>query len=389
MRIVIAPDSFKGSASAVHVCRAIASGWREVRPGDDIVELPMADGGEGTLDAFLLAVPGSERMPLHAVGPDGQEVEASWVKLPPTPELPGGTGVVELAATSGLPLMSRPDPLHAHTLGFGQAIVDALENGVSRLLLGIGGSASTDGGAGALVALGALLLDDDGEPVPLGGGGLGDIARVDLSALAPLPAGGALVLSDVTNPLLGPTGAAHVFGEQKGADAAQRDLLDAALAHWSSELAGADVAVDPATPGAGAAGGTGYGLLAWGAQLVSGASTIADAVGLDTALAHADLLITGEGRYDAQTDGGKAPSIVTARAAADGVPVALVAGAIAAPTEDFLAACSLTELAGSAAEAMAHPETWLTAAGRRLAERTQGAQNTQRAQRTQGARNTS
>ncbi|NNC13880.1 glycerate kinase [Planctomonas sp. JC2975] len=369
MRIVIAPDSFKGSASAVHVCDAIAAGWRDVRPDDELVLLPMADGGEGTLDAFLLAVPGSSRVHVEVVGPDGQEVEASWALLPPTPELPGGTGVVELAETSGLPLMTHPDPLGAHTLGFGQAIADALDRGVSRLLLAIGGSASTDGGTGALVALGASLLDADGDPLELGGGVLSDVARVDLSELPPLPSSGALVLSDVTNPLLGETGAAHVFGEQKGADAAQRAALDLALAHWARAAQDAGAAVDPSTSGAGAAGGTGFGLLAWGATLVSGASTIADAIGLDDALSGADLVITGEGRYDAQTDGGKAPAVVAERAGAAGVPMALVAGSIAVKPVGFADAVALAELAGDVQSAIDDPVRWLRRAGAVLAER--------------------
>ncbi|MGN6204192.1 glycerate kinase [Humibacter sp.] len=366
MRIVIAPDSFKGSASAVQVAEAIATGWLEARPDDEVIELPMADGGEGTLDAFELAVPGAKRMPLEVTGPDGRAVQASWMLLPATDELPGGTGVVELAETSGLPLLDRLDPLGAHTLGFGQAIADALDHGVSRLLLGIGGSASTDGGTGALIALGARLQNAQGEPVAFGGGALTDIASVDLADLRPLPPAGALVLSDVTNPLLGPSGAAHIFGEQKGADARQRDELDAALAAWA-RLVQQVADADPATPGAGAAGGTGFGLLAWGAQLVSGATTIADAVALDAALSHADLVITGEGRYDAQTDSGKAPAVVAARADAVGVPLALVAGAITAPAAGASAAISLTDLAGTSAAAIADPITWLAVAGRQLA----------------------
>jgi glycerate kinase len=366
MRIVIAPDSFKGSASAVQVCEALASGWREVRPDDDLIELPMADGGEGTLDAFLLAVPGARRIPVRVTGPDRRVVQASWVLLPSTPDFPGGTAVVELAETSGLPLMAHPDPMGAHTLGFGQAIAAALDHGVSRLLLGIGGSASTDGGAGVLVALGARLLDAEGLSVLLGGGSLAEVASVDLSALRPLPEGGALVLSDVTNPLLGPTGAAHIFGEQKGADAAQRAALDSALATWS-RVVSTVADVDPGTAGAGAAGGTGFGLLAWGASLVSGATTIADAVGLDAALNGASLLVTGEGRYDAQTDSGKAPAVVAARAREAGVAVALVAGAVAAEPHGVVEAVSLTELAGAAERAIADPGHWLREAGRSMA----------------------
>ncbi|WP_243064425.1 glycerate kinase [Humibacter sp. RRB41] len=367
MRIVIAPDSFKGSASAVQVTKAIADGWLSVRPDDEIVELPMADGGEGTLDAFLLAVPGARRFPVRVTGPDGRVAQASWVLLPPTTELPGGTGVVELAEASGLPLMGRLDPLAANTLGFGQTIAAALDHGVSRLLLGIGGSASTDGGGGVLTALGARMLDAEGLSVLLGGGALMEVVTVDLSKLRALPEGGALVLSDVTNPLLGASGAANVFGEQKGADAAQRALLDAALAHWAEVLRDTGVPADPTAPGAGAAGGTGFGLLAWGAELVSGASTVADAIGLDTALAEADLVITGEGRYDAQTDGGKAPAIVARRAGERGVPVALVAGSLAVEPRGFTASASLTELAGDVAAAIAEPTTWLHRAGAVLA----------------------
>lgn len=367
MRVVIAPDSFKGSASAVEVCQAVAAGWREIRPDDELIELPMADGGEGTLDAFLVAVPGAHRVPVRVTGPDGRVVNASWVLLPATPELPGGTAVVELAETSGLPLMGRLDALNAHTLGFGQAIAAALDHGVSRLLLGIGGSASTDGGAGVLVALGARLLDAEGLSVLLGGGSLSAVAAVDLGKLRALPPGGALVLSDVTNPLLGPSGAANVFGEQKGADAAQRAILDVALASWSRVLHDAGVSIDPSTPGAGAAGGTGFGLLAWGATLVSGASTIGDAIGLDAALVGSDLVITGEGRYDAQTDSGKAPAIVAAKARAAGVPVALIAGSLAAHPGSFVASCSLAELAGGVADAMAQPAAWMRRAGSVLA----------------------
>ncbi|MGN6125212.1 MAG: glycerate kinase [Humibacter sp.] len=387
MRVVIAPDSFKGSASAVEVANAIAEGWRDARPDDELIELPMADGGEGTLDAFEIAVPGSRRMPVIVTGPDGRRVQASWMLLPATPELPGGTGVVELAETSGLPLMQRLDPMYSHTLGFGQAIAAALDQGVSRLLLGIGGSASTDGGGGVLTALGARLLDADGMSVLLGGGALPEVASVDLSKLRALPPAGALVLSDVTNPLLGASGAAHVFGEQKGADAPQRDALDAALAHWADVVGAATAGtidgdgpaaspagsvrrtVDPATPGAGAAGGTGFGLLAWGAQLASGASTIADAVGLDAAIASADLVITGEGRYDAQTDSGKAPAIVAGRAHELGVAAAVVAGSLTVEPRGFAASASLTELAGDVSAAIADPLTWLREAGRTLAAR--------------------
>jgi glycerate kinase len=212
-RVVLAPDSFKGTATAAEAADALARGWRSIAPSDVIVEKPMADGGEGTLDAFAAAVPGSERVPVTVQGPDDRPVDAAWLRLP------DGTAVVELALTSGITLLDPLRPLDAHTLGFGQAIAAALDAGARRLLLAIGGSSSTDGGAGALAALGAVFLDAQRRPVRLGNRGVGALARADLSGLRPLPADGALILSDVTNPLLGPFGAAAIFGPQKGATA--------------------------------------------------------------------------------------------------------------------------------------------------------------------------
>jgi glycerate kinase len=223
-RVVIAPDSFKGSASAADAAHALAAGWKRVRPADEVVLRPMADGGEGTLDAFASAVPGARRMPVRVRGPLSAPIDTHWVLLP------DGAGVVELAATSGLTLLGGLAPLHAHTAGFGDAIVDALDAGVSRLLLGLGGSSSTDGGVGALTALGGRFTDTAGRPVPLGGGGLRMLQRIDLSHLRPLPSGGVTVLGDVTNPLLGACGAAAIFGPQKGADASTIEILEENLA---------------------------------------------------------------------------------------------------------------------------------------------------------------
>ncbi|MCU1412946.1 MAG: hypothetical protein JWN80_286, partial [Microbacteriaceae bacterium] len=254
--IVVAPDSFKGSATAGEVARAIESGWRSVRPGDHVILRPMADGGEGTLDAFELAFPDARRMPVG---------NAYYLQLP------DGTAVVELANTSGLTLQKELDPMGATTRGFGVAIAAALDRGADRLILGIGGSASTDGGMGAL-------------------GAIGDRA---------VPPRGAIVLTDVTNPLFGPNGAAAIFGPQKGATPEQVDLLDRRL----RELVRHDI--DPLTPGAGAAGGTGYGMLAWGAKLEPGSRAVAELIDLPHALVGADLLITGEGRFDSQSLGGK------------------------------------------------------------------------------------
>ena len=358
-RIVLAPDSFKGTATATEAADALARGWRSVAPGDELVAKPTADGGEGTLDAFAAAVPRAVRVPVTVRGPDDRPTDAAWLRLP------DGTAVVELALTSGITLLDPLRPLDAHTFGFGEAIAAALDAGARRLLLAIGGSSSTDGGAGALAALGGVLVDADGAPIVPGARGLGTLAGVDLAGLRALPPEGALILSDVTNPLLGPAGAAAVFGPQKGATPAMVGAMDAALARLVRAVPGG--AALAARPGAGAAGGTGFGLLAWGATMAGGSGAVADAIGLSSALEGADLVVTGEGRFDGQSAAGKVPSEVAARAAAAGVAVALVAGAIDADASGFAASASLTDLAGSGAAAMADPLRWLEAAGAALA----------------------
>jgi glycerate kinase len=368
-RVVLAPDSFKGTASAADAASALADGWRSVRPADELVVRPMADGGEGTLDAFASAVPGATRMPVTVRGPVSAPVTTHWLLLP------DGTGVVELAATSGITLLDPLEPLDAHSAGFGEAIAAALDHGVHRLLLALGGSASTDGGVGALSALGGRFFDEADEPVPLGNRGLGMIARVDLSELRALPAGGAVILGDVTNPLLGPLGAAAVFGPQKGADAATVEVLEANLAQFAraAEVArrarvAAGSTDHPAEfAGAGAAGGAGFGLMLWGAEMGGGAALIASTVGLDAAIAGVDLVITGEGRFDGQSEAGKAPTVVAELARSVGVPTALVAGAITAEPRGFAASVALSDLAGSGRAAMAEPLRWLESAGAELA----------------------
>jgi glycerate kinase len=286
----------------------------------------------------------------------------------------------------------------AQTIGLGELLGRALDVGAGRILVGLGGSASTDGGAGALAALGARFLDTDGEPLSPGGRALADLARVDLSGLREAPEGGVRCLTDVTAPLLGPQGAAAVFGPQKGADGDQIARLEAGLARLAEVLGG-----DPGAAGAGAAGGTGYGLaVAWGASLTPGAAELGRLAGLDRALADADLVITGEGRFDETSLTGKTCGTVIAAAAAAGVPVAVVAGQ-AAPARGgtppprgqapgphgpeppaglkapFLrhgalddgpvlsAVVTLTALAGSTADALAGPRRWLRRAGERLA----------------------
>jgi glycerate kinase len=362
---------------------ALADGWRSVRPGDEVRLMPMADGGEGTLDAFETAVPGARRMPVAVTGPDGRRVEASWLLLPGADERGAGEsgaggvgegvggarvtgadtiGVVELASTSGITLLDPLRPFEAHTYGFGEAIAAALDHGVSRLLLAIGGSSSTDGGAGALHALGALLKGRSGEEVPPGNAGLAELESIDLSGLRPLPTGGVQILSDVTNPLLGESGAAAVFGPQKGAGDEDIPVLERNLGRLAALLP-----VDAAEPGTGAAGGVGFGLLAWGAVMAPGSAAVGDAIGLPNAAEGADILVTGEGRYDSQSDAGKVPAYVATVAEEAGAGTMLVAGSIQAPTDRFAAAVSLVELASGLSSALADPKRWLEAAGAQLA----------------------
>jgi glycerate kinase len=357
VRVVIAPDSFKGSLPAAAAAAALAAGWQAARPGDEVRTVPLADGGEGTLDVLGAAVPAARREQAQVTGPAGQPVDCPWLVLP------DGTAVVELAAASGLPLLSRPDPLGAHTIGLGEVIGCALDAGARQLTVALGGSASTDGGTGALAALGARFLDAGGRPLPPGGGALPGLAAVDLTGLRPPPPGGVSCLSDVRAPLLGPAGAAAVFGPQKGASPAQVARLDAGLARLAGLLGG-----DPAAAGAGAAGGTGYGLAAaWGALLAPGAPQLARLAGLDQALAGAGLVITGEGRYDQTSGTGKVAGAVFAAAAAAGVPAALVAGQVAARPPAGGPVLSLAGLAGGVPAALADPARYLRLAGQRLA----------------------
>ncbi|MCS0645184.1 glycerate kinase [Curtobacterium flaccumfaciens] len=345
MRIIVAPDSFKGTATAASIAAAVRAGWLTERPDDDVVLAPMADGGEGTLDAFETAVPGAVRVPVTVTGPAGTPVDTHWLRLP------DGRGVVELAATSGLPLLDAPMPDTATSRGFGEAIAAALDAGATGLVLGIGGSASTDGGRPVLEALG---LDSDGA-------GTGD-----LRALPPL---GVTVLTDVASPLLGPTGAAAVFGPQKGITPDRVAYFDERLATWAARFPD----VDPDTPGSGAAGGVGFGLLVWGATLAGGAAAVAEVLGLPALLDGADVVISGEGCFDGQSAVGKVPSVVRdlTAAHAPGARSMLVAGAIEAPLHDYAAAASLTVLAtqttGEPDDALADPLRFATIAGQRLA----------------------
>ncbi|WP_230208288.1 glycerate kinase [Microlunatus sp. Gsoil 973] len=356
--MVIAPDSFKGTVPAADAATAVAEGWHAVREQDEVLTIPLADGGEGTVAAVAAARPDGV---LHRVdglrGPDGRQVSASWLEL--DPGTPDSTAVIEMASVSGLPLMDRLDPLGATTYGLGQLINAALDSGCRTVIVGAGGSATTDGGAGALAALGLHLLDDHGRPVPYGGAELGRLAKITGRVRRPEKL---IMLSDVDAPLLGPRGAAAVFGPQKGADPEQIVILDAALSRFAALLGG-----PTDEPGMGAAGGLGYGLVAGlGAVITPGAPYLAGLAGLPVALARADLVISGEGRFDETSLGGKVVGYVLTQAAAHQVDSMIIAGQVAHRV-DGIAALSLAELSGSTQAALADPIHWLRLAGSRAA----------------------
>ncbi|MGY5059732.1 glycerate kinase [Streptomyces sp. 900105755] len=329
-RVLIAADKFKGSLTAVEVAERVTAGLRRIVPGLDAEALPVADGGDGTVAAAVAA--GFERHERKVAGPLGQEVTAAFA-------LRGDTAVVEMAEASGLQRLPRGvfAPLTASTYGSGELLRAALDAGARTIVFGVGGSATTDGGAGMLSALGARFLDADGEPVPPGGGGLADLVRADLSGLDPRLSAVDLVLaSDVDNPLTGPTGAPAVYGPQKGASPDDVDLLDAALADFAKVLkaeAGPRAAEYAVAPGAGAAGGIGYGALLLGARFRPGIEVMLDVLGFAPALERASLVITGEGSLDEQTLHGKAPAGVAAAARAAGKEVVAVCGRLALPPE--------------------------------------------------------
>jgi glycerate 2-kinase len=333
MRVVVAPDKFEGSLRAGQAAEAIEAGLRRARPDAEVVRLPLGDGGAGTLDAIVEA--GFERVPVQATGPTGEPVAAAIA-------VDGARAFVEMAEASGLKRLpgGRRAPLAATTYGTGELVAAALDRGARELVLGIGGSATTDGGAGMAAALGARLLDRAGVDLPLGGAALLQLARVDVSGLdRRLADARVTVASDVDNPLVGPEGAAHVFGPQKGAGPDEVLLLDSALRRYARVLAD-DLGVQVAdTPGAGAAGGLGAGAIAFlGAELRPGIDLVLQLVGFERALDGADLVVTGEGRLDAQSLRGKAPVGVARAAAAHGVPVVALAGAVEVATRELRAA---------------------------------------------------
>lgn len=327
MKVVIAPDSFKESLEAAAVAAAIAAGWRSVWPQAELLCRPMADGGEGTLDAVLAACAG-ERRSCRVSGPLGEPVEAAWGWLAAS-----RTAVIEMAAASGLHLLppDRRDARLASSRGTGELIVAALQAGAVRIILGLGGSATNDAGSGLLRALGGELLDGAGQRLAEGGAALAGLAALRLDGLDPRLAGVEFQIAcDVDNPLCGAQGASRIFGPQKGADVAQTLQLDAALSHFADCCARQLGRDERNFPGSGAAGGLGFAARTFlAADFRPGIELVAELNGLEQAIIGADLVITGEGRLDAQTLHGKTPLGVARIARRHGVPVIALAGSLA------------------------------------------------------------
>lgn len=326
MKIVIAPDSFKESLSAMQVATAIEQGFREIYPEAEYVKLPMADGGEGTVESMVEATQGHYQY-REVTGPLGTPVQARWGILGD-----GRTAIIEMASASGLHHVpgDRRNPLLTTSFGTGELILAALEHNVAHIILGIGGSATNDGGAGMLQALGIALLDDAGETLPFGGGALSRLAKIGTENGDPrLKNVTFTVACDVNNPLCGPTGASAVFGPQKGATPEMVATLDSALANWGNRLnalTGRDVMN---IPGSGAAGGMGAALVGvLGAELKPGVDIVINALQLDRLVADASLVITGEGRLDSQSISGKTPIGVARCARRYQKPVIALAGGL-------------------------------------------------------------
>ncbi|HKC29860.1 MAG TPA: glycerate kinase [Jatrophihabitans sp.] len=370
-RVLLAPDKFKGSLTAAEVARHLATGIRTRRPDVDIVTVPVADGGDGLLDAVLSA--GFDRVAVDAVDALGRPVRTSYARR-------GSDAIVELAAICGLAqLAGARAPMTATSRGVGQVLAAALDDGCTHVVIGIGGSASTDGGAGLVQALGARVLGADGYDIGDGGGPLRGVATLDLSALRrrlrDVRDVRLEVAVDVDNPLTGPHGAAAVYGPQKGASAEQVRELDAALTRWADVVADAVGTDHRGDRGAGAAGGVGFAAVAaLDARLRPGVELVLELVGFTEQLAGACLVVTGEGSIDAQTLNGKTPVGVATAAQKAGVPVVAVAGRCLldeAQTKEagFDAVYTLLAEASSEREAFTHPDTLLHRIGARIADR--------------------
>ncbi len=356
-QILIAPDSFKGSATSAQVAHALADGWKISRPNDEIVIAPFADGGEGTLDCIESVTPVSTRIPIMVQGATGVEHKSSWLLVG------SDTAVIEMATLCGITTLDELDPLGAHSYGLGQAIKAALDDDrVNEILVAVGGSASTDAGLGALSALGFKGLDSSGKEIALGGGDLYRLASIERATNIMKPSRGIKVLVDVQSPLTGRNGAAHIFGPQKGADVSQVFQLDQGLAHFLEILGLED------QPGFGAAGGVSCGLaVLLGATIVSGVETIAELIGLQEKIQNSDCVITGEGSFDDQSYRGKAVGFLLEMAKESDRPVVIACGVN--KNEKSPSILSLIELAPSVQSAIADSQRWLIECGRVLASR--------------------
>jgi glycerate 2-kinase len=368
VRVVLAPDKFKGSLTAAQVAASAAAGIRSVRPDVVTTLLPVADGGDGTVAAAVAA--GYTPMQVDVAGPTGQPVTAPYA-------LAGTRAVVELAAACGLDLLpgGRPDPLGASTYGLGLVVAAALEHGATDIVIGVGGSASTDGGAGLVQALGARLLDNQGHEIHRGGAALRAVRTVDLDRLNRRLHGRRIVLAtDVDNPLLGPRGAAAVFGPQKGAGPEEVEMLEAGLANWARVVFAAVGADHAAVAGAGAAGGAGFAAAALlGAQIRPGIDLVLQLVGFEDAVNGADLVVTGEGSLDEQSLAGKAPVGVAAAAARAGVRTVAIAGRSLLDPDRLHragidAAYALSDLEPDLDRSIANAAALLHTVGRRIAK---------------------
>lgn len=369
MRIAVAPNAFRGSLSALQATNCIIAGLQQSALDAELLPMPLADGGDSTLDVLLSGL-GGARIPITVTGAMGAPTSAVYGRTPD-----GQTGIVEMARGSGIEVIPRDqrNPLLATSTGTGELIRAAADAGCTRILIGMGGSATVDGGAGCLQALGVQLLDAYGQPIPRGGGGLSALARIDASAaLAHLHGIELIVLADVTNRLLGEQGAARIFGPQKGATPEMVEILEANLAHLAAIIA-RDCGVDiRPLVSSGAAGGLGASMVGvLGARMEPGGKTIIATLGYEPALAGVDLIITGEGKLDAQTIGGKAVHSLAEVAARQQIPVIALVGTLDATQADLQqmglqAAWSILPRPCSLDEALSTAGEWLTAAAQQV-----------------------
>lgn len=369
MKILVAPDKFKGTLSALQVGRAVARGLMHALPAADIEVCPVADGGDGTAETMAEAL-GGTMVARTVSGPLGEPATAQFA-------LAGSTAVIEMAAASGLRLVCPDElrPLDASTYGTGELLAVVLDEGCTRIIVGIGGSATTDGGAGMAQALGARLLDDEEKPLGRGGGQLCRLGRIDTSGLPDrLPTTNVLVACDVDNPLLGSRGAAGVYARQKGATAAEAERLEECLARFA-DVVERDLGVDVRDlPGGGAAGGLGAGMVAFcGAALRPGIEIVLEALDFERRLERADVVVTGEGMLDGQTASGKTPMGVARAAKRHGLRVIAVVGRRGPGFEEAMAVgidevVALTPDLCEVEEAMTGAAHWLGVAGERIGE---------------------